>query len=75
MLNTLAPQPPDALLALIKQFEADDRSDKIDLGVGVYRDEHGHTPLSLGSRPCHGKPIARGGGSRVEAATHPGSVG
>ena len=45
MLNTLAPQPPDALLALIKQFEADDRSDKIDLGVGVYRTGEGDTPV------------------------------
>ena len=45
MLNTLTPQPPDALLALIKQFEADDRPDKIDLGVGVYRTGQGDTPV------------------------------
>lgn len=45
MLNTLTPQPPDALLALIKLHDADDRPDKIDLGVGVYRTGQGDTPV------------------------------
>jgi len=45
MLDRLAPQQPDALLALIKLFEADPRSDKIDLGVGVYRTGAGETPV------------------------------
>ena len=45
MLDALSPQPPDALLALIKLFQADDRSDKIDLGVGVYRTGQGDTPV------------------------------
>ncbi len=45
MLNNLAPQSPDALLALIKLHAADPRPDKIDLGVGVYRDEAGATPV------------------------------
>lgn len=45
MLNNLAPQAPDALLALIKLHAADPRPDKIDLGVGVYRDEAGGTPV------------------------------
>ncbi|WP_326525039.1 amino acid aminotransferase [Sphingomonas sp.] len=37
----LVPQPADALLALIKEFASDPRTDKLDLGVGVYRDEFG----------------------------------
>ncbi len=45
MLNNLQQQPADALLALIKLFEADPRSDKIDLGVGVYRTADGGTPV------------------------------
>ncbi|MEM1132464.1 MAG: amino acid aminotransferase [Pseudomonadota bacterium] len=45
MLEKLAPQKPDALLALIKLYAADDRTDKIDLGVGVYRDNGGNTPV------------------------------
>ena len=45
MLDKLAPQAPDALLALIKMHAADPRSDKIDLGVGVYRTNEGATPV------------------------------
>ena len=45
MLNRLEPQSPDALLALIKLHAADERPDKIDLGVGVYRTDQGATPV------------------------------
>ena len=45
MLDRLEPQSPDALLALIKLHAADPRSDKIDLGVGVYRTGEGDTPV------------------------------
>jgi aromatic-amino-acid transaminase len=45
MLDRLSPQAPDALLALIRLHAADPRGDKIDLGVGVYRTEEGHTPV------------------------------
>ena len=45
MLDRLSPQAPDALLALIRLHAADPRSDKIDLGVGVYRTEQGATPV------------------------------
>jgi aromatic-amino-acid transaminase len=36
---------PDAILGLAAQFRADTRADKIDLGVGVFRDEAGRTPV------------------------------
>ena len=36
---------PDALIALIGLVEADPRSDKIDVGVGVFRDGEGRTPI------------------------------
>ncbi|MCK0129321.1 aromatic amino acid transaminase [Erythrobacter sp. F6033] len=45
MLQRLDQQSPDALLALIKLYAADNRSDKIDLGVGVYRTDEGDTPV------------------------------
>ena len=45
MLDRLEPQAPDALLALIKLYAADERADKIDLGVGVYRTGQGDTPV------------------------------
>lgn len=45
MLENLAAQPADALLALIKLHNADPREDKIDLGVGVYRTSEGATPV------------------------------
>ena len=45
MLERLTQQPPDALLALIKLHDADPRTDKIDLGVGVYRTGQGDTPV------------------------------
>ncbi len=45
MLEDLTPQPKDKILMLMEMFKADSRNDKIDLGVGVYRDAHGITPV------------------------------
>ena len=45
MFQTLQPQPDDPLLALIGLYRDDPRSNKIDLGVGTYRDEAGGTPV------------------------------
>lgn len=45
MLGTLKPQPADAILSLMKQFREDPRDGKIDLGVGVYKDASGNTPV------------------------------
>jgi aspartate aminotransferase len=45
MFAALKPQPADKILQLIGQFKADPRADKIDLGVGVYKDASGHTPI------------------------------
>lgn len=43
--EALAPQPADALLGLIGLYRADQRPGKIDLGVGVFRDDQGDTPV------------------------------
>jgi len=45
MLGSLKPQQPDKILALMGEFQADTRQGKIDLGVGVYRDASGRTPI------------------------------
>jgi len=45
MFEKLAAQAPDSLLALIGAFRDDPRPEKIDLGVGVYRDAAGRTPV------------------------------
>ena len=45
MFTNLAPQPADKILQLVGMFRADPRSDKIDLGVGVYKDATGLTPV------------------------------
>ncbi|MGR3289921.1 MAG: amino acid aminotransferase [Paracoccaceae bacterium] len=45
MLSNLKPQPADKILALMAQYREDPRTDKIDLGVGVYKDAAGVTPV------------------------------
>lgn len=45
MLGNLKPQAADKILMLMGEFRADPRRDKIDLGVGVYRNAQGVTPI------------------------------
>ena len=45
MLEHLTPQPEDKIIALTGMFRADERPEKIDLGVGVYKDAEGRTPI------------------------------
>ena len=45
MLEHLKPQPADKILMLMQTFREDPRTDKIDLGVGVYKDPTGLTPV------------------------------
>jgi aromatic-amino-acid transaminase len=45
MLENLTAQPADKILALVAKFKADTRSNKVDLGVGVYKDATGNTPV------------------------------
>ena len=45
MFNALKEQPADKILMLMEMFKADDRSSKIDLGVGVYKNPEGVTPV------------------------------
>ncbi|SDY67153.1 aromatic amino acid aminotransferase apoenzyme [Jannaschia faecimaris] len=45
MMNALTPQAPDKILALMAAYREDPRDTKIDLGVGVYKDATGLTPV------------------------------
>jgi aromatic-amino-acid transaminase len=45
MFETLKPTPPDRIIEMMQRFRADPRTDKIDLGVGVYKDAEGRTPV------------------------------
>ena len=45
MFELLETLPPDPILGLMDAFRADPDPNKIDLGVGVYRDEQGNTPI------------------------------
>jgi len=45
MFADLENHAPDKILQLMQKFSEDPRSDKIDLGVGVYRDANGNTPV------------------------------
>lgn len=45
MFEVLQPAPADKILALIGLYRADPRPGKVDLGVGVYKDRDGKTPV------------------------------
>lgn len=45
MFETIKEQPADKILMLMQAFREDPREDKIDLGVGVYKDADGNTPI------------------------------
>ncbi len=45
MFEHLKPQPVDKIMALMQQYRADPRDNKVDLGVGVYKDATGNTPV------------------------------
>jgi len=45
MFETLHEQPADKILQMMQAFRDDPRDDKIDLGVGVYRNPEGVTPI------------------------------
>jgi aspartate/tyrosine/aromatic aminotransferase len=59
MLNTLKPMPPDPLLGVTEAFRADPSPAKVDLGVGVYRDPSGITPVPRAVRAAEQKLLAR----------------
>src|SRR5690606_24265091 len=45
MFETLSKATLDKIFVLMAEYSADPRTDKIDLGIGVYKDETGNTPI------------------------------
>ena len=45
MFETMQPAPGDKILALMAKYREDDRANKVDLGVGVYKDDNGETTV------------------------------
>ena len=44
-IAALAPLPDDPILGLVSLYQADERPNKVNLGVGVYLNEAGKVPL------------------------------
>ena len=45
MWKNIQPAPPDSILGLTEQFKKDKNPTKVNLGVGVYKDNSGNTPI------------------------------
>ncbi len=45
MFSHLQPTPIDPILGLMAAYKEDPNPLKVDLGVGVYKDEQGHTAV------------------------------
>lgn len=60
MLATLATVAPDPLWGLTAAFRADPRPDKVDLVVGVYRDDSGQTPVMAAVKAAEERLAAAG---------------
>lgn len=45
MWKNIQPAPPDSILGLTEQFKNDRNPAKVNLGVGVYKDDNGNTPI------------------------------
>ena len=59
MLEHLAAVVPDPILGLMAAFRADPDPRKVDLGIGVYRDEQGNTPVLATVRAAESALLAR----------------
>ena len=58
MMHALGSATPDPIIRLMHAFAADPRADKIDLGVGMYRDEDGRTPVMAAVRAAEARLLA-----------------
>ena len=73
MFERLDRLPPDPILGLMAAFRADNDPRKVDLGVGVYRNDQGDTPILQAVRKAEQAVLARQGTkSYVAAAGNPG---
>jgi aspartate/tyrosine/aromatic aminotransferase len=59
MFERLEPVMPDPILSLMAAYRADPDAGKVDLGIGVYRDERGDTPVLATVREAERALLAR----------------
>lgn len=59
MLDHLKALPPDPILGILTAYKQDPNPKKIDLGIGVYKDESGETPMLLSVVHAEKEMIAR----------------
>jgi len=59
LLRAVTAPEPDAVLRVMRAFAEDPRPDKIDLGVGVYRDAAGRAPVMAAVRGAEERILAR----------------
>lgn len=64
MFETVQPAPPDAILGLTEAFKKDSCPDKVNLGVGVYKDDSGTTPVLDCVRQAESR-LAEAGGTKA----------
>ena len=55
MFGDLPKFPPDKIIGLMQAFRDDPRDDKIDLGVGIWRDKAGQTPVMRAVKTAEAK--------------------
>lgn len=77
VFQTLSALAPDPLLGLMIAYREDQRAEKFDLGVGVYKDQSGHTPVLSAVRKAEARLIAaqetkvyEGPRGNIEFCTH-----
>ncbi|MEQ8955974.1 MAG: amino acid aminotransferase [Gammaproteobacteria bacterium] len=58
MFQSLKSLPADPILGLMAAYRADNNPRKIDLGIGVYKDEHGNTPVMSSVKKAEDKILA-----------------
>src|SRR5471030_599263 len=59
MFERLERLPEDAILGLMAAYRADGNPGKVDLGVGVYRDDQGETPIPRAVRRAEAAVLER----------------
>lgn len=55
MFQTIDPAPPDPILGLTEAFKNDPREHKVNLSVGVYKNDEGQTPILQSVRQAEAK--------------------
>lgn len=59
MWKNIKPAPPDSILGLTEQFRKDPNPHKVNLGVGVYKDDDGKTPILAAVKEAERMLLAR----------------